>query len=97
MQINPVENIFAKLTLLVSDMSKKIKIFVYLLFFGFFSLGQIGTGEWRVHSENKNAKDIVNLGNSVFVAFSSTLMEYDDYYKEVSKWDITNGLSDILL
>lgn len=97
MQINPVENIFAKLTLLVSDMSKKIKIFVYLLFFGFFSLGQIGTGEWRVHSENKNAKDIVNLGNSVFVAFSSTLMEYDDYYKEVSKWDITNGLSDIQL
>lgn len=97
MQINPVENIFAKLTLLVSYMSKRIKIVVALLFFGFFSSGQVGTGEWRVHSENKNARDIVSLGNSVFVAFSSNLMEYDDYHKEVSTWDVTNGLSDIQL
>jgi hypothetical protein len=78
-------------------MSKKIKILVSFLCCGLFSLGQIGMGEWRVHSESKNAKDIVSLGNSVFVAFSSILMEYDDYHKEASTWNITNGLSDIQL
>lgn len=97
MQINLFENIFVKLTLLMSDMSKKIKLLVSILCLGFFSSGQIGMGEWRVHSESKNAKDIVSLGHSVFVAFSSILLEYDDYYKETSTWNITNGLSDIQL
>lgn len=86
-----------KFTLLVSDMSRKIKILIPFLLLEFLSLGQIGTGEWRIHSQSRNAKDVVNLGKSLFAAFDAALLEYDSEYNELSTWDVTNGLSDIQL
>lgn len=61
------------------------------------SMGQIGTGEWRIHSQSLNAKDVVSNGNTLYAAFDAALLEYDADYKELSTWDVTNGLSDIQL
>ena len=76
-------------------MIKKLIVQLLLIPLGLMSFSQIGTGEWRIHSENKNAKDVTSIGNSIFFAFDAAVLEYDDAYKEYARWDITNGLSDI--
>lgn len=78
-------------------MFKRIQFLLPFLCIGFTSFTQIGTGEWRIHSQNTNAKDGVTLGNSIYFAFDAALVEYDASYNELSTWDITNGLSDIQL
>lgn len=70
-------------------------LIVPLLLLGFFVQGQIGTNEWRIHSQSRNAKDITSNGSSLFAAFDAALLEYDVENNEISTWDITNGLSDI--
>lgn len=57
--------------------------------------GQIGTGEWRIHSQNSNAKSVVRIGNSIYTAFDAAVLEYDLSYNETSVWSIVNGLSDL--
>lgn len=76
-----------------------MKFYNTILFIGlaFSAFSQIGTGEWRIHSENKNAKDVVAMGTSVFAAFDAALLEYNYDHSETSTWDVTNGLSDIKL
>lgn len=74
-----------------------MKLLVPFFFLGFAVAGQIGTGEWRIHSENRNAKDVISYGTSIFFAFDAALLEYDASYNEYSTWTVTNGLSDIKL
>lgn len=74
-----------------------MKIIIPFLLIGLRVYGQIGTGEWRIHSQNRDAKDVVNIGTSLFTAFDAAILEYDSDYNELSTWDVTNGLSDIQL
>lgn len=77
-------------------MQNKLSLLVVtLLFVSSAVFGQIGTGEWRIHSESSDAIDVVHVGNSIYAAFDAVLLEYDSEYKEFSKLDLTNGLSDI--
>lgn len=75
----------------------KTYLLILFLLSALSSKAQIGTGEWRIHSENKNAKDVVSMGTSVFAAFDAALLEYDAEHSETSTWDVSNGLSDIKL
>ncbi|MCO5259692.1 MAG: hypothetical protein M9916_06070 [Crocinitomicaceae bacterium] len=75
----------------------KYTLLIFFLGLLYSSFAQIGTDEWRIHSENRNAKDIAAMGSSVFSAFDATLLEYDVDHNEISTWDVTNGLSDIKL
>lgn len=59
------------------------------------AFGQIGTGEWRIHSQNSNAKSIARVGNSIYTAFDAAILEYDLNYNETSELSIVNGLSDL--
>lgn len=72
-----------------------MKILLPFLLLSTFASAQLATGHWKVHSQSKNAIDITHNDKSVFVAFESTLLEYDTEYKEASTWDAASGLSDI--
>lgn len=76
-----------------------MKLFTLFFCLSFTCLvqAQVGTGEWRIHSENRNAKDLAHLNNSVYAAFEAALLEYDSESNEVSSLDVTTGLSDIEL
>lgn len=78
-------------------MLNKIKLLLSCCCITTASMGQIGTGEWRIHSQSLDAKDVVSNGNVLYAAFDAALLEYDAEYKELSTWDVTNGLSDIKL
>jgi hypothetical protein len=56
---------------------------------------QIGMGEWRIHSDSKNARDVVHIDNVIYFAFDAGILEYDKEYKEYTSWDVINGLSDL--
>ena len=71
-----------------------------LLIFTFFSfqlVGQIGTGEWRLHVPSTKAIDVAAGDGLSFAAFENGMVEYDVNAKEISLWTDVNGLSDINL
>lgn len=78
-------------------LTMKTYLLILFLLSVLFTEAQIGTDEWRIHSENKNAKDVVTMGTSIFAAFDAVLLEYDTEYSETSTWSVSNGLSDIKL
>jgi len=51
-------------------------------------------GQWTVYTDNRNVKNVVAIGKSVFFAFDAALLEYDTQYKETAMWTTANGLSD---
>lgn len=79
----------------MSDNFKQMRLFAIFLCVCSLSYGQIGTDEWRIHSQSKNAIDVASSGNILYTAFEAAILEYDLEYNELSKLDVTNGLSDI--
>ena len=63
----------------------------------FASIGQIGTGQWRLHVPSKKAIDVAAGNGSVFAAFENGLLEYTIEDEEKRLWTDVNGLSDIAL
>ncbi len=74
----------------------KFLIFAFLVC-TFFSYGQIGMDQWRIHVPNREAIDVTTDGNLVFAAFDNGLLEYDPSAGETSVWTDVNGLSDVKL
>jgi len=63
----------------------------------FFSFGQIGMDQWRIHVPNREAIDVTTDGELVFAAFDNGLFEYDPTASETTIWTDVNGLSDVKL
>ncbi len=73
-----------------------------VLFFFFLCLSlsfsaQIATGQWRLHVNAANAKDICFGNNKVLAAFENGLLEYDNIHHESTEWNKINHLSEVLV
>lgn len=73
----------------------RTQLLIALFLIPLISNAQIGTGDWRLHVPNKKASSIVNLGNTIFTAFPTGVLEYNIDDTEKSMWTYVNGLSDI--
>lgn len=58
---------------------------------------QIATGQWRLHVNAANAKDVCFGNNKVLAAFENGVLEYDVTHHETTEWNKINHLSEVLV
>jgi hypothetical protein len=71
-----------------------LSFLVLIVFFSSKLVGQIATGDWRMHVAPKGIDVAVGEG-VVYAAYETGLLEYDIESKETSIWTDVNALSDI--
>ena len=76
-----------------------MKTLLTLLFLSFISSlsAQIATGQWRLHVNAANAKDVCFGNDKVLAAFENGVLEYDITHHETTEWNKINHLSEVLV
>ncbi len=75
----------------------KITLFFIFLSFSLSFSAQIATGQWRLHVNASNAKDVCFGNNKVLAAFENGVLEYDNTHHESTEWNKINHLSEVLV
>ncbi|MFT4600632.1 MAG: ligand-binding sensor domain-containing protein [Arenicella sp.] len=73
----------------------KFALITSFLFVALSGQSQIGMQDWRIHFSAFNVAGIAESENSVFMACSNGLVEYDLTDNSISMLTATNGLSDL--
>lgn len=72
----------------------RLSILLLVLFFSCATWGQIGTGQWRLHTPSNNAVDIAEVNGTVHCAMQNQLISYNVDAGEKTVRNNINYLSD---
>ena len=76
-------------------MSKKILLFSIIILLTTNIKAQIAIGDWRIHSSYINAKEVIDVGNSVCCITDGGIYKYNTYDNSTEDYSRIDGLSDV--